>query len=50
LFAHGRTEMGALLGAFFRGTEMALTDAAIRAAKPKDRDYKPADAGRCTCW
>ena len=31
------------MGAFLEGVVMALTDTAIRAAKPRDRDYKLAD-------
>jgi integrase len=41
--------VGAFLGAFFsaleEGSNMALTDTAIRKAKPRERDYKLADSG-----
>ena len=37
--------MGAFAGALSGGPDMALTDTTIRAAKPKERDYKLADGG-----
>jgi integrase len=49
MFASSRAEVGAFLGAFLacwkRVANMALTDTAIRNAKPRDRDYKLADSG-----
>jgi hypothetical protein len=40
--------VGAFLGAFFDRQEisaMTITDTAVRAAKPRDKEYKLADGG-----
>ncbi|WP_419825661.1 Arm DNA-binding domain-containing protein [Sphingomonas sp.] len=45
MFAYSRRGSAASTGAFRAEAGKALTDTAVRAVKPKDRDYKLADGG-----